>query len=256
MAVIRRVPALRSVVLAVAMTAVTMATTDDEHQRAASPASPMQPQRPNLLWIIADDFGYNDIGYHNANNEAIIRTPHLDLLASSGVKLENAFSQPICTPTRSQALSGRHQIHTGLQHGVIWPFQPNGLPLNETIIAAQLQHLGFAPMRSASVRRSQLYAISLSAALLPGSSWPCLRCHCWPNLIVVREQGMSGTTPSAMSPRGVVLTASSASGAVRRAISRTLATSVRMRLTRRTSTTTSACRFRTMGDLCCQSIVA
>jgi hypothetical protein len=254
MAVIRRVPALRSVVLAVAMTAVTMATTDDEHQRAASPASPMQPQRPNLLWIIADDFGYNDIGYHNANNEAIIRTPHLDLLASSGVKLENAFSQPICTPTRSQALSGRHQIHTGLQHGVIWPFQPNGLPLNETIIAAQLQHLGY---RTHAIGKCEaIPAICHLSASRAASSWPCLRCHCWPNLIMVREQGMSGTTPSAMSPRGVVLTASSASGAVRRAISRTLATSVRMRLTRRTSTTTSAWRFRTMGDLCCQSIVA
>ena len=69
MAVVSRVPALGSVVLAVAMTAVTMATTDDEQQRAASPASPRQVQRPNLLWIIADDFGYNDIGYHNADND-------------------------------------------------------------------------------------------------------------------------------------------------------------------------------------------
>eukprot|EP01044_Picomonas_judraskeda_P010313 COSAG03_NODE_1316_length_4341_cov_5.833333_2_plen_161_part_00 len=99
--------------------------------------------RVNLLWIIADDFGFNDIGYHNAQNEGIIRTPHLDRLAASGVKLENAFSQPICTPTRSQALSGRHQIHTGLQHGVIWPLQPNGLPLNETVIAAELRALGY-----------------------------------------------------------------------------------------------------------------
>eukprot|EP00040_Diaphanoeca_grandis_P015002 m.76267 g.76267 ORF g.76267 m.76267 type:complete len:547 (-) comp24880_c0_seq2:79-1719(-) len=98
---------------------------------------------PNVLWILADDFGFNDIGYHNAANEAVIRTPHLDALAADGVKLENAYTQPICSPTRSQALSGRYQIHTGLQHGVIWPLQANGLPLNETTIADRLKMLGY-----------------------------------------------------------------------------------------------------------------
>jgi arylsulfatase B/arylsulfatase I/J len=40
-----------------------------------------------------------------------------------------------------KALSGRYQIHTGLQHGVLWPTQSNGVPLNETMIGARLKQV-------------------------------------------------------------------------------------------------------------------
>lgn len=75
--------------------------------------------RPSIIFCLVDDWGFNDVGYHNAENEAVIRTPHMDRLSSSahGVRLERFYSQPICTPTRSQTLTGRYQIHTGLQHG-------------------------------------------------------------------------------------------------------------------------------------------
>eukprot|EP01043_Picozoa_sp_COSAG02_P109010 COSAG02_NODE_45065_length_360_cov_1.176245_1_plen_59_part_10 len=57
--------------------------------------------------------GYNDWGLHNKRNSDEIRTPHMDALATSphGVHLERFYSQPICTPTRTQMLSGRYQIH-------------------------------------------------------------------------------------------------------------------------------------------------
>ena len=38
--------------------------------------------RPDVIWILMDDFGYNDLGLHNARNSAEIRTPHLDALAT------------------------------------------------------------------------------------------------------------------------------------------------------------------------------
>ncbi len=66
--------------------------------------------QPNILFVLADDYGWNDIGYHGSE----IKTPNLDQLAAEGVKLENYYVQPICTPSRSQLLSGRYQIHTGL----------------------------------------------------------------------------------------------------------------------------------------------
>lgn len=62
--------------------------------------------QPHILFVLADDFGYNDIGYHGSE----IKTPNLDKLAGEGVKLENYYVQPICTPTRSQLLSGRYQV--------------------------------------------------------------------------------------------------------------------------------------------------
>ena len=66
-------------------------------------------RQPHIIWIIADDFGYNDLGLHNQQNEGVIQTPHLNQLAQGdhGILLENSYSQPICSPTRSQLLSGR-----------------------------------------------------------------------------------------------------------------------------------------------------
>ncbi|XP_063959866.1 arylsulfatase B-like [Lytechinus pictus] len=95
---------------------------------------------PNIVLILADDYGFHDIGYHN---NGFIKTPNLDGLASAGVKLENYYVQPICTPTRSQLMSGKYQIHTGLQHGVIKPAQPNCLPLNDPTLADKLSDAGY-----------------------------------------------------------------------------------------------------------------
>ena len=94
---------------------------------------------PHIVFILSDDLGFNDVGYHNPR----IKTPNLDSLAAAGVRLENYYVQPICTPTRSQLFSGRYQIHTGLQHGIIWPSQANALPKNETTIASKLKERGY-----------------------------------------------------------------------------------------------------------------
>ena len=96
-------------------------------------------QPPNILFILADDYGFNDIGYHGSE----IKTPVMDKLAKEGVTLENYYVQPICTPTRSTLLSGRYQIHTGLQHRNIWPAQPNCIPLEDTTVAQKLKESGY-----------------------------------------------------------------------------------------------------------------
>src|SRR5688572_25891929 len=50
-------------------------------------------ERPNIVFILSDDQGYADVGYRGSE----IRTPHLDRLAESGVKLEHFYVQPVCT---------------------------------------------------------------------------------------------------------------------------------------------------------------
>lgn len=64
---------------------------------------PGSPRQPHLIFIMVDDQGYNDVGYHGSQ----IRTPTLDRLAHRGVKLENYYVQPICSPSRSQLMTGR-----------------------------------------------------------------------------------------------------------------------------------------------------
>ena len=96
-------------------------------------------KKPHIVCILADDLGFNDIGYHNSK----FKTKILDELAHTGVRLDNYYVQPICTPTRAQLLTGRYDIHTGLQHGIIWPSQANALPSNETTIAEKLKDSGY-----------------------------------------------------------------------------------------------------------------
>ena len=59
--------------------------------------------QPHHIFILADDQGFRDVGYHGSE----IKTPTLDKLAAEGVKLENYYVQPICTPSRSQFITGK-----------------------------------------------------------------------------------------------------------------------------------------------------
>ncbi len=65
-----------------------------------------RPRPPHLIFIMVDDQGYGDIGYHGSD----IHTPAFDQLAEEGVKLENYYVQPICSPSRSQLMTGRWVI--------------------------------------------------------------------------------------------------------------------------------------------------
>ena len=67
------------------------------------PSSEAATTQPNIVIIVADDLGYNDVSWHNP----VVKTPHLEELARDGVLLEQHYSQPICTPTRAALLSGR-----------------------------------------------------------------------------------------------------------------------------------------------------
>lgn len=66
--------------------------------------------KPHIIFLLADDLGYNDVSYHGKSGHSAIQTPNIDLLAKEGVTLENYYVQPICSPTRSQLMSGRYQV--------------------------------------------------------------------------------------------------------------------------------------------------
>lgn len=97
-------------------------------------------QQPHIVFILADDYGWNDVGYHGSE----IKTPHLDKLSGKGVRLENYYVQPICTPSRNQLMTGRYQIHTGMQHEIIWPCQPYCVPLDEKLLPQLMKDAGYS----------------------------------------------------------------------------------------------------------------
>jgi len=59
-------------------------------------------KKPNILFIVADDLGWKDVGFHGSD----IRTPNIDNLAAGGAKLEQFYVQPMCTPTRASLMTG------------------------------------------------------------------------------------------------------------------------------------------------------
>ncbi|ETO07324.1 hypothetical protein RFI_30068 [Reticulomyxa filosa] len=91
---------------------------------------------PNILFILTDDVGWNDVSFHRST---LIETPHLDELAETGLLLNNYYVQPVCTPTRSAFLSGKYPIRHGLQHHVILPGAPYGLDLDEYLLSQYLK---------------------------------------------------------------------------------------------------------------------
>ena len=95
--------------------------------------------RPNIIYILADDMGYADAGFNGGKE---IATPHLDKLANGGANLRSFYVQPVCSPTRSTLMTGRYPTRTGV-YSVIKPRTPWGLKLEEQTLAQVLRDAGY-----------------------------------------------------------------------------------------------------------------
>lgn len=104
-----------------------------------SSASAAEARRPNVVYVLADDLGFTDVGWHGDQ----IKTPHLDKLANGGAKLEAFYVQPVCSPTRAALMTGRYPMRHGLQVGVVRPWADYGLPLEERTLPAALKEAGY-----------------------------------------------------------------------------------------------------------------
>ena len=91
--------------------------------------------KPNLVLIMADDLGYGDVGWHGGP----YRTPHLDALARQSLRLEQHYSLPVCSPTRSALLSGRFNSRFGCTN----PTNARVYPLDTVTLATALKSVGY-----------------------------------------------------------------------------------------------------------------
>lgn len=96
--------------------------------------------QPHILYIVADDIGWKDVGFHGATD---IKTPNLDKLAAEGTRLDQFYVQPMCTPTRAALLTGRYPFRYGLQTVVIPSKGTYGLATDEYTLPQTLKDAGY-----------------------------------------------------------------------------------------------------------------
>ncbi len=104
--------------------------------------------RPNIIYIMADDLGYREVGFMGQKH---ISTPNLDRLAKEGIVMTRSYSaSPVCAPTRCSLLSGKHQGHAVIrgnkEQGGFGPNDKEGqmpVPQSETLVSEVLQGAGY-----------------------------------------------------------------------------------------------------------------
>ncbi|WP_406697412.1 arylsulfatase [Singulisphaera sp. Ch08] len=98
--------------------------------------------RPNIVYILADDLGYGDV--HRLNPDSKIATPNLDRLAEQGMTFTDAHSgSSVCTPTRYGILTGRYAWRSRLKKGVLGGYSPPLIEPGRLTVASLLQQKGY-----------------------------------------------------------------------------------------------------------------
>lgn len=101
------------------------------------------PTPPNLVVILADDLGYADVGFNGCRD---IPTPHIDTIASQGVRFSSAYvTYSVCGPSRAGLISGRYPQRFGFERNPQYrTADPGmGLPLSEETLASTLKKVGY-----------------------------------------------------------------------------------------------------------------
>jgi arylsulfatase A-like enzyme len=119
---------------------------------ARSAEAPSRNQRPNIVFVLADDLGANDLACYGRQEHA---TPNLNRLAQQGMRFTCAYGQPICSPSRAALLTGKSPARLNLTNYL--PGRPNApsqrvlqpriegqLPLEEVTLAEVLKDAGYA----------------------------------------------------------------------------------------------------------------
>ena len=108
----------------------------------ALPALAQQP-KPNILFILADNIGYGDIGVYGGGELRGAPTPRIDRLAAEGLRLTQFLVEPACTPSRAALMTGRYSIRSGLSLVAV-EGTAISLPATEITMAEMLRDAGYA----------------------------------------------------------------------------------------------------------------
>jgi arylsulfatase A-like enzyme len=114
---------------------------------AAEPTLAPGSARPNIIFILADDFGLDDASCYGGD---AYKTPHIDALAQAGIRFENGYCAPLCGPTRCEFITGRYAFRTG---GLTNQSAGQPASRDEPSIARALKQAGYATCQAGKWRQ-------------------------------------------------------------------------------------------------------
>ena len=98
--------------------------------------------KPNIIYILADDLGYGDLSIYNKNSK--IFTPNIDSIGDEGMVFYDMHStSSVCTPTRYSILTGEYAWRTRLKYGVLWSYGEPLINENKNTVASMLKKYGY-----------------------------------------------------------------------------------------------------------------
>ena len=106
------------------------------------PAAAFPAEKPNIVFMMADNLGFGDVGVYGGGELRGAPTPRIDQLAREGLRFTQFLVEPGCTPSRAATMTGRYSVRSGLSL-VIVPGTPNTLSAEEVTMAEVLQSVGY-----------------------------------------------------------------------------------------------------------------
>ena len=107
--------------------------------------------KPHIIFMMVDDWGWANVGYHRNPPTSEVVTPNIDSLVKDGLELDQHYAYQFCSPSRSSFLSGRLPIHVNDLNKALDFYNPDdpvsgfaGIPRNMTGIATKLKAAGYA----------------------------------------------------------------------------------------------------------------
>src|SRR5690242_1539731 len=110
---------------------------------AATQAVAQQPLKPNVVFILADNAGYGDLGCYGGGELRGAPTPRLDQLSREGLRLTQYLVEPACTPSRAALMMGQYSIRNGLSL-IIVPGSQNTLSKGAFTMGDMFKRAGYA----------------------------------------------------------------------------------------------------------------
>ena len=105
--------------------------------------APAQDQKPNVVFILADNVGYGDVGVYGGGELRGAPTPNIDQLAHDGLRLTQFLVEPACTPSRAALMTGQYSIRNGLSLIAI-EGSPYTLPARAFTMGELFKGVGYA----------------------------------------------------------------------------------------------------------------